>query len=120
MYDLDMPGCLQVHNDMFRLAYHFLQCFIESSCHCNDACPFAVIQEKVGQASLDLERKGLKASEKSDHNVHKAYDNTADALHDLKGDAKGKAHEAKGNVKEASHKAEAKADKQDGKGCVIM
>lgn len=81
---------------------------------------FALIQEKAGQASLDLERKGLKASEKSDHNVHKAYDNTADALHGLKGDAKGKAQEAKGSVKDASHKAEHKANKKDGSGCVIM
>lgn len=82
-----------------------------------------VIQEKAGQASLDLERKGLKSSEKSDHNVHKAYDNTTDALHGLKGDAKGKAQEAKGNIKETAHKAESKADradKKDGPGCVIM
>lgn len=80
------------------------------------------VQEKAGHASLDLERKGLKASEKSDHNVHKAYDNTADALHGLKGDAKGKAHEAKGNVKEASNKAEneAKSEKKNGSGCAIM
>jgi len=74
---------------------------------------FASVQEKVGQASLDLEKKGLKAAEKSDHNVHKAYDNTADALHGLKGDAKG-------NVKDASHRAESKADKKSGQGCAIM
>lgn len=81
---------------------------------------FASVQEKVGQASLDLEKKGLKASEKSDHNVHKAYDNTADALHGLKGDAKEKAQEAKGSVKETSHRAESKADKKGGQGCAIM
>jgi len=52
--------------------------------------------------------------------VHKAYDNTADALHGLKGDAKGKAQEAKGNVKDASHRAESKADKKSGQGCAIM
>ena len=82
------------------------------------------MQDKAGQASLELERKGLKASEQSDHNVHKAYDKSADALQGLKGDAKGKAQEAKGNVKEASHKAERKADKADkkadDKGCAIM
>ena len=81
---------------------------------------FASVQEKVGQASLDLEKKGLKAAEKSDHNVHKAYDNTADALHGLKGDVKGKAQEAKSNVKDASHNAESKADKKSGQGCAIM
>ena len=70
---------------------------------------------------MELERKGLKASEQSDHNVHKAYDKSADALSNLKGDAKAKGHEAKGNVKEASRKAEKQADKKtDGKGCVIM
>ena len=56
--------------------------------------------------------------------MHKAYDKSADALQNLKGDAKAKGHEAKGNVKEASHKAEKQADKadkkSDGKNCVIM
>lgn len=95
---------------------------------CPDSLVPALLQEKVGQASLDIEKKGLRASEKSDHNVHKAYDKTADALSDVKGDAKDKAREAKGNVKDASHKAEAKADraadkadkKSGGGGCVIM
>lgn len=102
--------------------HHFLCCPIASP------ISHALVQEKVGHASLDLEKKGLKASEQSDHNVHKAYDKTADALSNAKGDAKDKAKEAKGNIKDASHKAEHKADraadkadkKTGGGGCVIM
>lgn len=102
----------------------FLMCIFQllprSAVHA--AYKLVTAQEKVGQASLDLEKKGLKASEKSDHNVHKAYDKSADALHGVKGDAKDKAHEAKGNVKDASHKAEkeAKSEKKGGSGCVVM
>ena len=44
---------------------------------------------------LEVERKGLKASEKSDHNVRKAYDNSHKPREDIKDAAKEAKHKGK-------------------------
>ena len=44
---------------------------------------------------MEIERKGLKASEKSDHNVRKTYDNTHKPREDIKDAAKEAKHKGK-------------------------
>ena len=61
-------------------------CFITST---------ASLQDKVDNVGLEVERKGLKASEKSDHNVRKAYDNSHKPREDIKDAAKEAKHKGK-------------------------
>ena len=44
---------------------------------------------------MEVERKGLKASEKSDHNVRKTYDNSHKPREDIKDAAKEAKHKGK-------------------------
>ena len=49
----------------------------------------------MDNVGLEVERKGLKASEKSDHNVRKAYDNSHKPREDIKDAAKEAKHKGK-------------------------
>lgn len=83
---------------------------------CPRTTPNTLLQESIGHVSQDVEKKGLKASERSDHNVHKAYDKSADALSNLKGDAQSRTHEAKDKGTKAGQNTADKAKKI----CTIM